>query len=69
VGATGFGLGAARAHGDADLFRELYRSAYLVGVPVARGGKTSFAAGGTLGNALLLAMLTANRVTDAPGAR
>jgi len=69
VGATGFGLGAARAHGDADLFRELYRSAYLVGVPVARGGKTSFAAGGTLGNALLLAMLTANRVSDAPGAR
>jgi len=68
VGATGFALGAARAHGDADLYRELYRSTHLAGVPVARNGKTRFAAGGTLGNALLLAMLTANRVSDATGA-
>jgi hypothetical protein len=64
VGATGFALGAARAHGDAALFRELYRSAHLAGVPVSGGGQTKFAAGGTLGNALLLAMLTANRVPD-----
>ena len=55
VGATGFALGAARAHGDADLFRELYRSAHLAGVPVGVGGQTKFAAGGALGNALLLA--------------
>ena len=60
VGATGFTLGAARAHGDRELYRDLYRSAHLAGVPV--GGGTKFAAGGTLGNALLLAMLTANRV-------
>jgi hypothetical protein len=66
VGATGFALGAARAHGDADLFRELYRSAHLVGVPVGVGGQTKFAAGGALGNALLLAMLTANRVPGGP---
>jgi hypothetical protein len=62
VGATGFTLGAARAHGDRDLYRQLYRSAHLAGVPVGVGGGTRFAAGGALGNALLLAMLTANRV-------
>jgi len=67
VGASGFALGAARAHGDGDLYRELYRSAHLAGVPVGVGGNTKFAAGGTLGNALLLAMLTANRVPDAVG--
>jgi len=59
VGASGFALGAARAHGERELYRELYASAHLFGVPVDRGGGRSFAVGGTLGNALLLAMLTA----------
>ncbi len=59
VGATGFGIGAARANGDRALFRRLYRTADLFGVPTSAGGGTSFATGGTLGNALLLAMLTA----------
>lgn len=59
VGATGFGLGAARMNWDRDLYRDLYRSAHLFGIPVDAGGQTSFALGGTLGNALLLAMLTA----------
>jgi hypothetical protein len=59
VGATGFGLGAARAHGDRDTFSVLYRSTHLLGVPVASGDRTAFATGGALGNALLLAMLTA----------
>ena len=49
VGATGFALGAARAHGDRELYRELYRSAHLVGVPVGVDGRTKFAAGGALG--------------------
>jgi hypothetical protein len=66
VGATGFALGAARAHGDADLYRELYRSAHLAGIPVSSHGTTKFVAGGALGNALLLAMLTANRVESGP---
>ena len=66
VGATGFALGAARAHGDAELYRELYRSAHLAGVPVQTRDTTKFVAGGALGNALLLAMLTANRVDGAP---
>lgn len=59
VGATGFGIGAARAHGQRELFLELYRTAALFGVPAARGSQRAFAVGGALGNALLLAMLTA----------
>jgi hypothetical protein len=59
VGATGFGLGAARMNGDRELYRQLYRSARLLGVPVETEGGESFALGGVLGNALLLAMLTA----------
>lgn len=59
VGATGFGLGAARMNGDRDLYVALYRSAHLFGIPAAVGDGTSFALGGVLGNALLLAMLTA----------
>jgi hypothetical protein len=61
VGATGFALGAARANGDRELYRELYRTAHLFGVPVDVAGARRFATGGTLGNALLLAMLTARR--------
>jgi hypothetical protein len=59
VGATGFGLGAARANGDRDLFVRLYRTTHLFGAPVRRDGARGFAIGGALGNALLLAMLTA----------
>jgi hypothetical protein len=59
VGASGFGLGAARIHGDRPAFVELYRSVHLLGVPVSVDDGTTFATGGRLGNALLLAMLTA----------
>lgn len=59
VGATGFALGSARAHGDAAFFRELYRTTHLFGAPVGHEGGQHFALGGALGNALLLAMLTA----------
>jgi hypothetical protein len=59
VGATGFGLGAARMNGDRTMYRDLYRSTSLLGIPVATDGRTVFATGGVLGNALLLAMLTA----------
>ncbi|GMV14690.1 MAG: hypothetical protein AMXMBFR56_29140 [Polyangiaceae bacterium] len=62
VGATGFGLGAARAHRQDELFVELYRTAALFGVPASRGAERPFAIGGALGNALLLAMLTARPV-------
>jgi hypothetical protein len=59
VGATGFALGSAAAQRDRELFRGLYRTLELFGVPVARDEQRSFVIGGTLGNALLLAMLTA----------
>jgi hypothetical protein len=61
VGATGFAIGAARMNHDRDAFIELVRSANLVGVPTSHDGAESFATGGLLGNALLLAMLTAQR--------
>ena len=65
VGATGYALGAARAHGDLEFYRELFRSVTLAGVPSdTGGGATRFATGGALGNALLLAMLTANPVSQ-----
>ncbi len=59
VGATGFGLGAALINGDGDLFVKLYRTAHLLGSPVDAQGVRRFASGGVLGDALLLAMLTA----------
>jgi len=57
--ATGFALGGARAFDDRRLFLELYRTAHLVGTPVARGQRRVFATGGPLGNAIMLAMCTA----------
>jgi hypothetical protein len=60
VGATGFALGAARANGDRDFYRELYRSAAAgrkaLGSMVAR----HVIPDGAVAEALLLAMLTAN---------
>jgi hypothetical protein len=58
VRATGFALGAARLHEDRETFRELYRTMRLVGVPIDTARGTTFASGGVLGDALLLAMLT-----------
>jgi len=59
VSATGFALGAARQRGDRGQYRALYRTAALFGVPVDHGAGWRFVTGGPLGNALLLAMLTA----------
>lgn len=60
VGATGFGLGAAMTSRDERLMRRLYRTTRLFGAPMPAGeGASAFASGGLLGNALLLAMLTA----------
>lgn len=58
VAATGFALAPARAFGRADAFRRLYRTTDLFGVPITLGGRTRFATGGAVGNALLLALLT-----------
>lgn len=59
VSATGFALASARQLGHRDRFAALYRTAALFGIPVARGDGRAFMAGGPLGNAILLAMLTA----------
>ncbi len=61
VGGTGFGLGAARMNGDRDGFTLLYRSAHVAGLPLSKGNEARFGAGGMLGDAFLLAMLTARR--------
>jgi hypothetical protein len=62
VGATGYALGAARAHGDRDFFRELYRSATVGRTGMLFGKHLELPGGPELANALLLAMLTANRI-------
>jgi hypothetical protein len=59
VSATGFALAGARATGDRSLFTDLYRTAVLFGAPVDRGEARRFLTGGPLGNALLLALMTA----------
>jgi hypothetical protein len=62
VGATGFGLGAARANGDRDFYRELYRSA-TAGRQVLNAMVASHVVPDrAVAEALLLAMLTANQL-------
>jgi hypothetical protein len=60
--ASAFAIGGARLHGDRQMFSELVRSAYLFGVPVERDNTLGFVWGGALGNAVLLAMLTAEEM-------
>ncbi len=58
--ATGFLLASARRFGDRDTFVALYRTAHLMGAPVALGnGRRSYVTGGPLGNAMLFTLLTA----------
>jgi hypothetical protein len=58
VAATGFALAPARAFGRREAFTRIYRTTDLFGLPVDGAGRARFAAGGPIGNALLLAMLT-----------
>lgn len=58
---TGFALAGARMHGDAEVFRRLFASAHLFGAPVEGDRGRAYVSGGSLGNAILLAMLTAPR--------
>jgi hypothetical protein len=57
--ATGFSLGGARMFGDLPFFRRLWASANFAGAPVISQGDLQFITAGSLGNAILLAMLTA----------
>jgi hypothetical protein len=59
VSATGFAIGASRAHDDRDAFASLYATAHLFGAPFDEGQVRTFATGGPLGDAILFAMLTA----------
>lgn len=59
VSGTGFALAASRAHGDADAFAALLATTHLFGAPVDQRGARTYATGGPLGDAILLAMLSA----------
>lgn len=65
LSATGFAIGGARRYGDEDLFRRLYASAHLCGAPIAVGDRTEFVTGGSLGNAIMFAMLTTPKLERA----
>lgn len=62
VAATGFSLAPFRACGFGDAFTRLVRTTTLFGLPAHEGERFFFRTGGPIGNALLLAMLTAPRV-------
>jgi hypothetical protein len=65
ISASGLMLACARQQGDEAAYRSLYRSVHLFGAPTARTGRRSFASGGPLGNAMMLALLTAHPVVGA----
>jgi hypothetical protein len=62
VGATGWALGAARANGDRELFRELHRSATAGRAMLGDRRLAAITRFSELADAMLLAMTTANRV-------
>ncbi len=61
ISAMGFSLAGCRIHGDERCFRERYAAYHLFGAPLERAGRWSFVSGGPLGDAILLAMLSAPR--------
>lgn len=65
ISATGFSLGSARVAGDVEHFQAVYRTAHLFGAPAGSDTATVFVSGGPLGNALMLALLTAPRPREA----
>jgi hypothetical protein len=67
--ASAFTLAGARLYGESSLLIELLRTASFVGLPMEDGGRLSFASGGPLGNAIVLAALTARPALVPPHAR
>jgi hypothetical protein len=59
VSATGFSLGSARVAGDSQHFASIFRTADLFGALRSDEQGRGFMTGGPLGNAIMLAMLTA----------
>ena len=56
---TGFLIAGTRLYADPGYFKRLYATAHAWGAPYARDGKMNFVTGGSLGDAILFAMLTA----------
>lgn len=61
ISASGFAIGASRVHGDRDMFTALYATAHLFGAPLDENGARTYTTGGPIGDAILFAMLTAQR--------
>jgi hypothetical protein len=59
--ASAFALAGARLYGNHGLLSELMRTASLAGIPIETEGRLRFATGGAIGNAIVLALLTARR--------
>jgi hypothetical protein len=59
--ASAFALSGARLYGEKSLLTELLRTASLVGMPIETEGQLRFVSGGAIGNAIVLAALTARR--------
>jgi hypothetical protein len=59
LSATGFMIAGSRIHNDAAWFTRLTSTAYLYGAPLRHGDRREYVTGGPLGNAIMLAMLTA----------
>jgi hypothetical protein len=59
LSATGFAIAGTRIHGDSEMFRNLYATAYLCGAPHDADGKRNFVTGGHIGNSIMFAMMTA----------
>lgn len=59
VSSSGFAIGPSRAFRDRETFRGLYALLHLFGLPVDGDGTRTYATGGPIGDAIVLAMLTA----------
>ncbi len=64
VSATGFAMAGARMHGRRERFVRLHRTAGWFGLPVPTPSGRWYGSGGSLGNAILLAMMTAPRPAE-----
>ena len=62
--ATGFMVAGTRLHHDQDAYEALARSLTLIGAPVEEDGRRNYVNGGPIGNALLLAMFTAQPLPE-----
>jgi hypothetical protein len=59
LSSTGFAISGARISRDREMFGKLFRTAYASGAPTLTGERMHFVTGGALGDAIMLAMLTA----------